>query len=138
MSGFPKTVRDIITTRAGGRCEICGADAPEQLHHRRARGMGSTKRPDTNTASNGLAVSNKCHTMLESRREKALDMGWLVHQNQSPADVPVFRRGHWVMLLDTGQVFIPPSGHGRCVRCGGHIGIQGHRDGCQDHPGAPA
>ncbi len=132
MTGFPRNVRDLIFDRAGDYCEICGADRPEQAHHRRGRGMGSTKRLDSNTASNGLGISAACHTMVESRRNLALDRGWLVRQNHSPADVPVLRHGtDWVLLTDAGGVFVPPQGSGRCDRCGFHTPTQGHRTGCQ-------
>lgn len=131
MSGFPKAVRDLVRDRAADHCEVCGLDRPEQLHHRRARGMGSTTRPDTNTASNALFISSDCHRRIESRRSFALDRGWLVRQTQSPSDVPVLWQGSWVLLQDTGGVFYPPAGAGRCERCGCHVPSQGHRNGCQ-------
>jgi len=131
VTGFPKAVRDIILTRAQNHCEVCGVNAPNQLHHRRARGMGSTIRPETNRAANGLAACADCHRQIESRREFALDRGWLVRQNQTPADVPVVHHGSWALLSDDGAVFRPPVGRGRCVRCGCHE-VQGHRSGCQE------
>ncbi|WP_396921725.1 hypothetical protein [Mycolicibacterium sp.] len=41
---------------------------------------------------------------MESYRAKAFDDGWLVRQSQSPKDIPVYRRGEWVLLLDDGYM----------------------------------
>jgi hypothetical protein len=103
VTGFPKKVRDLIFTRAQDFCEICGFDRPEQAHHRRARGAGGSRRPDTNQASNGLAISGACHQMVESRRTLAYERGWLVRQGHNPTQVPVLRYGsEWVLLDNTG------------------------------------
>lgn len=102
MTGFPKKVRDLVMLRAGGFCEICGWHQPTQIHHRRARGMGSTKRPETNSASNALAVCLDCHAMAESKRQLSLTNGWLVRQNHTPAETPVLRYSGWVLLDDLG------------------------------------
>jgi 5-methylcytosine-specific restriction protein A len=131
MTGFPKVVRDIVTRRAGDHCERCGVDRPEQIHHRRPRGMGGSSARDTNTASNALFISGDCHRLIESDRDAAFDRGWLVRQGQNPADVPVIWQGDWALLTDDGTVFTPPQGSGRCPRCGFHTTTQGHRDGCQ-------
>lgn len=132
MTGFSKDVRDIVIERSQGTCECCGMDRAEQLHHRRARGMGSTRRPESNWPANALAMCAACHSMVESRREFAFDRGWLVRQGFMPADVPVVYQGSWAVLSDDGSVFRPPSGYGRCVRCGCHVEKQGHRHGCQE------
>lgn len=131
MSGFSKQVRDTAIARSQGHCEICGVGAPEQLHHRRPRARGGTRRPESNRAANALAICLRCHELAESRREFALDRGWLVRQTMLPADVPVLFQGDWALLSDDGSVFRPPSGPGRCERCGCHVVKQGHRNGCQ-------
>ena len=132
MTGFPKPVRDLIVARSQGMCEICGFAVPEQIHHRRPRGSGGTRRPETNEAANGLAACSACHALVESRRTFALDRGWLVPPNHAPDHVPVVYQGNWALLTDDGAVFRPPQGHGRCVRCGCHVEKQGHRNGCQE------
>lgn len=105
MTGFSKQVREIIAERAGGRCERCGRQTWDmQAHHRRARGMGSTKRPETNQPANGVWVDGECHAWIESHRTQALADGWLVRQSDTPASVPVFRRGVWVWLSDDGSI----------------------------------
>ncbi len=131
MTGFPQAVRDMVLNRCGGFCEACGVDRPEQMHHRRARGAGGSRRADTNTASNALAISAACHALIESRREFALDRGWLVLQGHNPSEVPVVWQGTWVLLTDDGGVFYPPTGRDRCERCGFHVPTQAHRSGCQ-------
>jgi hypothetical protein len=126
-----RSVRDIIINRSGGSCEICALAAIDQIHHRVPRGMGGTKRKDIHQPSSLLGLCAPCHSMIESRREFALDRGWLVRQGHDPAEVPVVWQGRWVQLTDEGRVFYPPTGRDRCERCGFHGPTQGHRSGCQ-------
>lgn len=98
-------VREIVLARAGGFCELRGFDSPEQLHHRRCRGMGSTRRADAHQPANLYAVSARCHSLIESNRELAYRRGWLVRQSHNPAEVPVLRYGsEWALLTDSGEV----------------------------------
>ena len=107
MTGFSRSVRDTVLKRADGRCERCGMFTDGlQLHHRRARGMGSTRRPESNWPSNAAAICPPCHQHIESRRADAMFQGWLVRQEQSPAEIPVFRFGQWVLLTDDGSVVV--------------------------------
>jgi len=103
LTGFSPLVRSLIYERSAGRCEICDEWASDaQLHHRRARGMGSTRRPDTNLPSNALLLCAACHRRVESYRSQAYDNGWLVRQSGDPATTPVLRRGVWVVLDPDG------------------------------------
>lgn len=105
MTGFSKRVREIITERAGGACERCGsARGDMQMHHRRPRGAGGSRRPETNQAANGLLLDSACHLWIESNRTAALSDGLLVRQSDTPATVPVFRRGVYVWLGDDGSI----------------------------------
>lgn len=104
MTGFPPEVRDIITHRSGGDCEICEAARAADIHHRRPRNSGGTRRPETNRASNGLALCRGCHQLVESYRNVATKLGWLVPQRFEPADCPVLYRGEWRFLTDAGVV----------------------------------
>lgn len=132
MTGFSRATKELVLDRAAGFCEACGIGRPEQLHHRRARGMGGSTADDTNIPANALAVDARCHALIESQRALAIDRGWLVRQGQDPAEVPVLRHGaDWVLLREDGGVFVPPKGRGRCERCGFHTLKQGHRAGCQ-------
>ena len=105
MTGFSKRVREIITERAGADCERCGRWSWDmQHHHRRPRGTGGTRRPETNQPANGVLVCGDCHRWIEANRASALSDGWLVRQSDTSATVPVFRRGVYVWLNDDGSI----------------------------------
>jgi 5-methylcytosine-specific restriction protein A len=104
VTGFSAAVRTTIRQRADGYCEVCGRARGAEAHHRRPRGMGGTNREDTNTASAGLFLCRDCHRLIESYRNVAEVLGWLVPQNQPPADIPVMYRGAWVFLDELGNL----------------------------------
>lgn len=105
MSGFSKNVRALVTARAGGRCEKCGITGHGlQYHHRRPRGMGSTRRPDSNQAANCVLVCPDCHSHIESYRTESIVEGWLVRQHKQPSETPIWRHSLWVFLDDYGYV----------------------------------
>jgi hypothetical protein len=102
----PSTVqRRAVAERAGYRCELCTQvlgwpdgttiawTTPHSFHHRRPRGMGGTCRIESNEPPNLLLVcgtgTTGCHARIEANRDLAYDLGWLVHQQQDPALVPV-------------------------------------------------
>lgn len=106
-TGFTPKVRQVIVERSSGRCEVMAEGCTftaTAIHHRRPRGMGGSRRPDTNRASNGLATCDSCHRRVESLRDESRSRGWLVMQNQPPAGVPVVYRGQRTLLLDDGSV----------------------------------
>ncbi|MEX7470161.1 hypothetical protein AB4Z39_10660 [Mycobacterium adipatum] len=108
--GFTPATRALIADRASDyngwpTCEVmavCQGVPAEAAHHRRPRGAGGSKRPDTNKAANALAVCDADHLYLESHREEALKYGWLVLQCDTPATIPVLRRGVFVLLDNDG------------------------------------
>lgn len=109
---FSSKVRALIEARASdlpdgrSRCEViasCSYGLKTQFHHRRPRGMGGSRRSDTNLAANGLAVCDACHAYIESERDVARENGWLVRQTRDPIDVVVLRRGVWVFLDNNGD-----------------------------------
>jgi 5-methylcytosine-specific restriction protein A len=115
-TGFSPDTKALIEDRAGSRCELCGEYSSDCVaHHRRCRGMGSTRRPETNRAANGLWVCGMDHNRIESHRALSYDNGWLVRQSHTPTDVPVLRRGVWVHLRDNGDI-IPFRNELRSVR----------------------
>lgn len=96
---FSEKVRNQIRDRANDRCEMCGSLALyHQIHHRRPRGMGGSKDPDTGSAANGLWVHPSCHSKIESNREQAYQKGYLVRQGMDPTSIPVKMGLHWYML----------------------------------------
>ena len=93
-----------MAVRSAGMCERCGCIPWVEAHHRRARGMGSTKRPETNSIVNALGLCGVCHRHVESWRLEAMECGWLVRQAHDPALVPVLYRRQWALLTAEGTV----------------------------------
>lgn len=101
-TGFSEEVKAVILARSYSSCEVmvdrvCVFTA-STIHHRRPRGMGGSKKVDTNDADNGLAVCRVCHAIVESRREWALENGFVVRQGDIPGKVPLWWRcvSHYV------------------------------------------
>lgn len=81
--------------RCGGACHgRRGVDWSVQ--HRRARGMGGTRRSDANEPQNLIllcgSATTGCHGWVESNRQAALSNGWAVKSNSDPMQAPVL---HW-------------------------------------------
>src|SRR5512139_3902605 len=128
VTGFPNRVRDVIAEREGGRCARCGTSilSGGHMHHRRPRQRGGTKSSTTNGPANGLHLCPGCHDWIESNREAARRDGWLLYQNQDPAQVPVAYRGsYWtgqaVRLNEDGTVTPHPQLDGRMVTIHEHV-----------------
>jgi hypothetical protein len=109
-----------VLARAGWGCERCGVDLQGargsgwSIHHRRPRGMGGTRRPDTNSPANLLAVcgsgNTACHGEIESNRAHAQENGWLVPQVLNPAEVAVLICGErWRYLNELGDYVTEPA-----------------------------
>lgn len=111
LTGFPPTVREIIKNRAGNRCEYCGGwDQYLQLHHRRPRQSGGSRREDTNQPSNGVALCMACHEGFEMFRTDAYESGWLLRQHQTPTEIPLtFPGGRRFLLGDDGGMYEIPG-----------------------------
>ncbi len=91
----------LIEARAKGFCEYCGREALTwQIHHRRPRGMGGTKRPSG--AANGVLVHGWCHTRIERERTESRSLGFLLYQGDNPEVIPVLINQEWVRLYDDG------------------------------------
>lgn len=108
-------VRETVLTRDGLACVRCGCSIylhGYSLHHRRPRGMGGSRRPDTDQPANLLTLCGSgttgCHGWTEREREKARDAGFLLRQNQTPSGVPVQTiRGP--LLLDNHGSYTTPG-----------------------------
>lgn len=110
---FTAEAKELMFQRSLGECEvqwpnICmgGLHDGLQAHHRRARGMGGTRRATTSRVSNSLLVCRACHSYLETgERKQARDKGFLVSQYAEPAFERVFyRHERWVWLADDGSI----------------------------------
>lgn len=105
-TGPTATTRALVVDRADGRCEVCTKRLhvdgrwveAHSLHHRRARGMGGTTRPDTNSPANLLLVcgtgTTGCHGWIESNRTESRILGYLVSQSGHPDLVVVELADH--------------------------------------------
>jgi hypothetical protein len=103
-AGFPPLVTAVIDERSMGWCEVCGEHRVQERHHRRPRGMGGSRRDDTNVASNGLGLCSGCHRLIESYRTVAELLGWLVPQGTDPSNRRVIYRGQPALLADDGGI----------------------------------
>lgn len=112
-TGFSPATRELIHARSGGLCEIrwcCDGDRATQIHHRRPRGMGGSRRASTNLASNGIDACTACHAFAESNRALALECGWLIPQAEDcPETVPVLINRRRSLLEDDGTVVHIPE-----------------------------
>lgn len=110
VTAVAAAVRKVCWKRDAGRCVKCGATLwpSYSLHHRRARGMGGSRRLDTNGPANLIYLCGHgtspdgCHAWVESKRTEAYLCGLLVHQAHNPADVAVLTWRGWLMLTDDG------------------------------------
>lgn len=116
-TGPAPDVVDAVYERAGWSCEVCTDPVADRrgidhhIHHRRPRGSGGSRRPDTNLPSNLLLLCPGCHADIESNRAIAQAMGWLVVQTADPAEVAVLvQRDRWVYLTTTGEYAQTPPG----------------------------
>ena len=101
---FTDEVRKQIKERSKERCEVCGALALHpQIHHRRPRGMGGSRKMDTNQCANALVLHPACHAKVESNRKQSLLNGWLVSQHAEPIDVAVKLHYGWYWLTHDGE-----------------------------------
>lgn len=107
--------RQVALERALWRCEagiVCGGvelfGRHYSVHHRRPRQMGGTRRPETDSPANLLAVCGSgttgCHGWIESNRTSAYDAGLLLHQAAEPTCEPVLRLGVAVYLTNDGGI----------------------------------
>jgi len=107
-TGPPAEVVEAVYERASHSCEICDVMVRDRrgidhhLHHRRPRGAGGTRREDSNEPQNLMLLCPGCHSTVESHRNEAYAMGWLVGQALDPAHVSVLVCGRWVLLTPDG------------------------------------
>lgn len=108
-TGFPPGVRELVSARSRDICEVqhlCHGDQATEIHHRRGRGMGSTRRPETNQAANALHLCSSDHLFITDYPGFALKKGWTVRQSHSPLTTPLlYRDGSWRILDNEGHTY---------------------------------
>jgi 5-methylcytosine-specific restriction endonuclease McrA len=107
-----KTCRRIVRERPEDECEYCAVNAQTRgltVHHRKKRSQGGEW-----TATNCVVLCghgttpNGCHSWVEHHPNDAADVGLHVRPWQTPALIPVFRQGEWVLLDDHGDYLPVP------------------------------
>lgn len=109
--------REPLWRRCGGLCEVSGRPLDYDtfdMHHRRNKGMGGTRRPDVDELWNLLALDPQVHNggpgSVHGRREWSHLRGYLVPKATAEHELaqwPVIVRGRWVILGLTGYYPLP-------------------------------
>lgn len=90
--------RALVRARSGGMCEVCGLTPATNIHHRRARGMGGTRRaihtPDWLLHLCGSGTQG-CHGYVEAHPELSYAKGWKLRYYQHPSTAPVELTPRW-------------------------------------------
>ena len=102
--------RFTVLGRNGYKCEKCGEDFlwGVSVHHRRPRMMGGSKNELLHQPANLIALCGSgttgCHGWVESHRDKARELGYLIMKVESAQDIP-FRdnSGKWWKIDNLGQ-----------------------------------
>ncbi len=117
VTGPTKAVRNMVWERDRGACAWCGGPVVEgdhSLQHRRARGMGGTRRADANSPANLVLVHGSattgCHGHIEAHPGEAARRGFRLGQLADPADVPVLYAGRVWVRLDHAGGWVAQSG----------------------------
>lgn len=102
-----------VVQRANWKCERCGTLVPQSIsvHHRTPRGMGGTRDQNINAPSNLVLLCGSgttgCHGWIESHREAARELGWLVPRGFNSTEIPIIENTGRAWLLDDDFNKIP-------------------------------
>lgn len=99
-------VRRLVLERDDHQCVRCAHGQQLQVHHRRPRGAGGTRRPEIAYGfPNLITVCLFCHEYIERNREISYRLGYLVRSGHNPATSPLWLPGReWVLLTDAGDI----------------------------------
>lgn len=95
--GISKSTRADVIARDGNQCQWCGryvdtAGGWYSLQHRRARGMGGSRRTETDAPANLLLVcgtgTTECHGHIEAHPREAAARGFRLEQGADPEATP--------------------------------------------------
>jgi 5-methylcytosine-specific restriction protein A len=112
-SGIPAEVREAVILRDEGKCQRCGmwvANVPSSIQHRLPRRMGgrsglalvqSYDMANLVLVCGSATTPGSCHQWMENERTQAHDDGWLLHEGEDPAAIPVLTEWGWRLLGDT-------------------------------------
>jgi 5-methylcytosine-specific restriction protein A len=102
-------LRHALLGRCRNRCEHCGKEllGRWEANHRRARGMGGTRRGDVHSLSNLTALHPRCHAWLTEHPAAGRDLGQFVRQHEDPAVVPLRLFGATPVLLTPDGRYAP-------------------------------
>lgn len=109
-TGFPRPVIELVTARSQNYCECMSTGCTliaEHIHHRRPKGLGGTRRPESQWASNALHVCLRCHLKIHAMPTWSRTHGFLVRQADDPATVPLYWRFSQTLLLNDTGSFTP-------------------------------
>lgn len=102
-------VRRQVIERDGSRCQWCGRYVRTEagwysLQHRRARGMGGSRRAATDAPANLVLVcgtgTTECHGYIESHPAEAAARGFRVSSSADPARVELIDAAGRIRLLE--------------------------------------
>lgn len=115
-SRIPALVRGEVLARDRWCCTRCWAPInggrSYSIHHRTARGMGGTSDPVTHALPNLVTLCGSgttlCHGWVESHREEARQLGFLVTRGVDPTTRPILLHGRvWAYLGADGSIHPP-------------------------------
>lgn len=113
---FSPQVKAQIKARENNCCGSCGRNVATTgwVHqHRRARGAGGSRLPDTGSVVNGVLQCVPCNVETEAHPSDALELGYRVPQGSDPALFPIRIEGRgWVLLSALGgYIDVDPDEH---------------------------
>lgn len=106
-----RSVLEVVEERDYRCCAWCGRpitgtrSVDWSLHHRRPRGMGGDRRPETHGAANQILLhgsgTTACHGLVESSRALSFERGFLVPKNgvQTPSQFAIEHAVHGLCYL---------------------------------------
>jgi hypothetical protein len=115
-----RAIFDLVFARDEGSCAYCGLGVWGErgfhfsLHHRRPAQAGGDRTVEAHSPGNlvilhGHGVS-ACHGLVESNRQQAVELGFLVRRPMLPAGMPIRHAVHgWCLLADDGSVLSSPT-----------------------------